>query len=65
MPNGYHGHAGRYAPRGHGPHRSARSDWRKYDVVLDVPSEAQNIAFGVLLAGEGQVWTDDVSLTSE
>jgi hypothetical protein len=41
------------------------SDWRKYDVVLDVPSEAQAVAFGVLLVGEGQVWTDDVSLTSE
>ncbi len=41
------------------------SGWQKYDVVLDVPPEAQDIAFGVLLDGEGQVWTDDVSLTSE
>lgn len=32
------------------------SDWRRYDVVLDVPRDATGIAFGVLLAGPGTVW---------
>ncbi len=35
------------------------SDWTKYEVVLDVPEQAQYIAFGVLLNGAGQVWFDD------
>lgn len=35
------------------------SDWTRQEVVLDVPKEATNIAFGVLLNGAGQVWMDD------
>src|SRR5262245_54851158 len=35
-------------------------DWTRYDVVLDVAAEAQAIAFGILLAGEGKVWLSDV-----
>jgi hypothetical protein len=34
-------------------------DWQKYEVVLDVPAEAEEIYFGILLAGKGQVWVDD------
>jgi hypothetical protein len=30
--------------------------------VLDVPAESERLAFGVLLAGEGRVWLDDVRL---
>jgi hypothetical protein len=30
--------------------------WQRYDVVLDVPSEATGISFGILLAGTGEVW---------
>jgi len=37
------------------------TDWTHYDVVLDVPAEAVNLAFGILLAGAGKTWTDDVS----
>jgi hypothetical protein len=36
------------------------SDWAKYEIVLDVPERAQEIAFGILLSGQGQVWLDDV-----
>ena len=36
------------------------SDWQKYAVVLDVPENACQIAFGILLAGKGQVWLSDV-----
>jgi hypothetical protein len=37
------------------------SDWKKYVVVLDVPESAQEIAFGLLLTGAGQVWMDDLA----
>lgn len=36
-------------------------DWTKYTVVLDVDSRATAIAFGILLAGKGAVWLDDVT----
>lgn len=36
------------------------TEWNKYEVVLDVPTIASNIAFGALLAGTGQVWFDKV-----
>jgi len=35
------------------------TDWQRYEVVLDVPESSVAIAFGVLLAGKGQVWMDD------
>jgi beta-lactamase regulating signal transducer with metallopeptidase domain len=35
--------------------------WTAYDVVLDVPADATGISFGVLLAGAGEVWINDVS----
>jgi hypothetical protein len=35
-------------------------DWRTYEVVLDVPPEGVSISFGVLLAGSGKVWLDNV-----
>ena len=38
------------------------TDWARYDVVLDVPSNAVGVSFGVLLFGRGQVWLDDVAL---
>lgn len=36
------------------------SGWKKYEIVLDVPNEASNIAFGALLNGTGQIWVDNV-----
>jgi erythromycin esterase len=35
------------------------TDWQEYEIVLDVPEDSVNIAFGVLLSGTGQVWVDD------
>lgn len=32
------------------------TDWQKYEVVLDVPSDATGIFFGILLSGTGEVW---------
>ncbi|MEX8546026.1 MAG: hypothetical protein V5804_00365 [Mucilaginibacter sp.] len=37
--------------------------WRKYETVLDVPNNSLNISYGVLLAGEGNVWLDDLTFT--
>ena len=34
------------------------TEWTKYEVILNVPEQAQYIAFGVLLNGAGQVWFD-------
>lgn len=36
------------------------TDWTRYEIVLDVPEAAQRLAFGILLAGGGQVWMDDL-----
>ena len=34
-------------------------DWDLQEIVLDVPENSTNIAFGVLLNGAGEVWMDD------
>jgi hypothetical protein len=38
------------------------TNWTKYDIVLEVPPESIHIAFGVILAGQGHVWVDNISL---
>jgi serine/threonine protein kinase len=38
------------------------SDWKRCEIVLDVPPEAEAIYFGALVAGEGKLWVDDFSL---
>jgi len=35
--------------------------WKKYEIVLDVPSNSTLIAFGALLDGTGQIWFDNIS----
>jgi erythromycin esterase len=35
------------------------TDWKKYEIVLDVMTNTVNVAFGVILSGKGQVWVDD------
>lgn len=35
-------------------------DWQKYEIVLDVPTESVDIAFGAHLSGSGTLWIDDV-----
>lgn len=37
------------------------TDWQKYEIVLDVPANASNIAYGALLNGTGQIWFDDLT----
>jgi hypothetical protein len=38
------------------------TEWAKYEVVLDIPKEADAIYFGFLVAGKGQGWVDDIQL---
>jgi C-terminal processing protease CtpA/Prc len=38
------------------------TDWKLVSVVLDVPSNATGIVFGLLLSGPGEAWIDDASL---
>jgi hypothetical protein len=37
------------------------TDWKKCEIVLDVPKGAKDIAYGVLLSGTGEIYFDDVS----
>jgi len=36
--------------------------WTRYDFTLDVPQQAREIAFGVVMAGNCQVWADDFTI---
>lgn len=36
------------------------TNWTKYEIVLDVPLNSSNIAFGALLVGTGQIWFDNL-----
>lgn len=37
------------------------TEWTKYDIVLNVPRNASNLAYGALLCGTGQIWFDNLS----
>lgn len=39
------------------------TDWQPYEIVLNVPQDSTNIAFGILLEGSGQVWLSDIQFT--
>lgn len=39
------------------------TDWKRYDIVLDIPVNAQDIHIGAFLSGSGKMWLDDLSLT--
>ena len=38
------------------------TDWTLYEVVLDVADDAVGIAYGLVSAGEGKAWIDDIAL---
>ena len=38
------------------------SEWKTYEIVLDVPSDSVNLAFGFFLLGSGEVWADRFKL---
>ena len=37
------------------------TSWQKYEIILDVADEAENLAYGVLLSGTGEAWLDDLT----
>ncbi|MEJ7739638.1 MAG: hypothetical protein WKF97_19610 [Chitinophagaceae bacterium] len=37
------------------------TEWKRYEVVLDVPSNAAGLAFGAILIGTGQIWFDNLN----
>ena len=37
------------------------TDWKKYEIVLDVPVNASKLAYGAVLAGTGQIWFDNIN----
>lgn len=37
-------------------------EWSRYEVVLDVGDSATNVAFGLLLSGEGTLWISGISM---
>ena len=37
------------------------TDWKKYEIVLDVASDASNLAYGALISGTGQIWFDNIT----
>ena len=39
-------------------------DWKRYNVVLDVPQESEDVAFGYFLNGSGKAWAADFKLVS-
>jgi hypothetical protein len=41
---------------------SGTTGWAEYEVVLDVPADADRVAYGILLSDQGEVWIDGVSL---
>jgi erythromycin esterase-like protein len=38
------------------------TDWKKYDLEIEVPADTTNINFGALLAGDGTAWFDHLSV---
>lgn len=43
-------------------HRVASAEWRVYEILADIPEDAEMISYGLFLAGSGTAWLDAVSL---
>lgn len=41
---------------------SGSNDWKRYSIVLDVPSNATEVRMGCMLTGPGELWVTDFSL---
>jgi hypothetical protein len=38
------------------------ADWTKYELVLEVPKDSTNIAFGIVLYGTGKLWIEGLTI---
>ena len=36
------------------------TEWKQYEIILDVPANASGISFGGMLIGTGQIWFDNL-----
>ncbi len=36
------------------------NDWKRYEIILDVPKESYKMAYGALIFGVGQIWFKDI-----
>jgi carboxyl-terminal processing protease len=50
------------ASRGAPAEPAGGTDWRRYEVELPLPQDAQEIAFGISVRGEGSAWFDALEL---
>jgi hypothetical protein len=41
---------------------SGTTKWTEYSVTVPIDDHADNVAFGVMLAGKGSAWADDLQL---
>lgn len=46
--------------QGRGP--TGTTDWKRYEIALDIPADTVNINFGVLMPGTGSAWFDDLRI---
>lgn len=47
----------------HGRAPKGTTDWEEYSIVLDVPPEARQLAYGFFVAGKGQMWVNGLTIT--
>lgn len=38
------------------------TDWKKYEIILDVPPDSGSLNYGFLIDGTGQIWFDQLSI---
>lgn len=37
------------------------TDWKKYEIILEVPDNSSTLNFGALLSGTGKIWFDNIT----
>jgi len=47
---------------GYGGVRLCIQSWREYEIVGEVPAEAQALSYGFALVGDGRAWIDAVAV---
>jgi hypothetical protein len=40
------------------------ADWKLREIVIDVPNDAIGVTFGIVIAGNGTAWIDDIMVSS-
>ncbi len=38
------------------------AEWKRYEIVVDVPPDTRRLTYGLLLKGGGQIWVDDLQI---